>query len=247
MIRRIVLILLLLPLFSQVWAQSTISGNIFDYENKIDPLPNVSVRNLKTKAFTLSNEKGRFTIAASPGDLLEFTQIGYYTDTVLLISLLPKTVFMVPQRNEIGAVNITTAKISPYLDWKDPNAETSKRIATDGLRNKSNTDRAGGIKLALGYGKYRRAQEKAAELEEKEYYETEIRENFSEKKIIQLLKLSPDDAQDFMGLYRPTVDQVRIQRPFDYTYYIVTAYSAWKKLPEDQRRLPPLPKLKGNL
>lgn len=247
MSKRIILLFLMLSVFSQLKAQKTISGNVFDFENKIFPLEKVSVRNLKNKAFAITSDKGRFTIEANPGDILEFTQIGYYTDTVLLINLLSKTVFMVPRRNDIDGVDINGVKLSPYLDWKDPNAETSKKVSTDGLRHKGNNDRAGGISLALGYGKYRREQEKADALEEQEYYETEIRENFNEKKIFQILKVSGQDAKDFMGMFRPTVNQVKLQRPFNYSYYIVTAYSTWLKLPEDQRRLPPLPKLKDIL
>ena len=247
MSKRIILLFLMLSTFSQLKAQKTISGNVYDFENKIYPLEKVSVRNLNSKAFAITSDKGRFLIEAKLGDLLEFSQIGFYSDTVLLISLAPKTIFMVPIRSNIEAVDINGVKISPYLDWKDPNAETSKLIKTDGLRHKSNTDRAGGISLALGYGKYRRAQQKEDALEEREYYETEIRENFSEKRIFQLVKVTGQDAKDFMGMYRPTIEQVKLERPFNYTYYIITAYSAWLKLPEDQRRLPPLPKLKGTL
>lgn len=244
MVRGLLLLFVFLSFFSPLYAQKTVSGSVFDFENKVMAMEKVSIRNLTNNAFAITSDKGRFTIEATTGDLLEFTQIGYHTDTLLLVNLLAKTVFMVPRRVAIDAVDINGAKISPYLDWKDPNAETSKKVYTDGLRHKENTDRAGGLKLALGYGKYRRAKEKESALEELEYYETEIRENFSEKKINQLVKATPENIKDFMGMFRPTVNQVKEQRPFNYIHYIITAYSTWLKLPDDQKKLPPLPKLK---
>jgi len=61
-----------------------------------------------------------------------------------------------------------------------------------------------------------------------------------------LVNYKDKDLDDYIGLYRPTVEQVKADKQFDYTYYIATTFNEWKKLPAEARKLPPLPKLKGN-
>jgi hypothetical protein len=104
----------------------------------------------------------------------------------------------------------------------------------------------GGVRLNLGYGKWRKEQAKIQELEENDKIQQEISRNFTEEAAKNLLKFTGPDVKDFLSLYRPTVDQVKADKPFNYTYYMATAYRAWQRLPVDQRKLPPLPKLKGN-
>lgn len=227
----------ILPL--HLLAQSnTLTGNIFDNDSRSTALEGATIKNLNTKAVVLADKDGHFAIGAKVGDLVSFGMVGYETDTVYLTNLFPKNIFLRAVVNNLKPVDINATKVSPYLDAKNPDAAPSRRV--DMSQNR------GGVRLNLGYGKFRREAAKVQELEEKDRYQEEINKNFNEETVKSLVKFEGDGIRDFIGMYRPSVDQVKAERPFNYTYYIVSSYYAWKKLPEAQRKMPALPKLKAN-
>ncbi len=229
--------LLLMPFF--VSAQNTyMTGNVFDNEQRSMALQGVSVRNLNTKALAVTDKDGHYAISAKTGDLISYTIVGYQTDTVYLVNLFPKNLYMRAAVNNLNPVNITTTKISPFLDVKDTEAAPARQV--DYSKNR------GGLRLGLGYGKWRRQQAKEQELEEAANINEEISKNFNKEVIQKLVNYKEKDLEDYIGLHRPTVDQVKSEKPFNYTYYIATTFNEWKKLPADARKLPRLPQLKAN-
>lgn len=231
-----ILLLLVLPI--QLCAQNNVfTGNVFDNENRTMALEGATVRNLNNKAFALSNKDGHFAIAAKIGDLISFGRVGFQADTVYLIKLFPKNIYLLPQVNNLQTVDVNATKLSPYLTTKDPNATPSRPI--DYSKNR------GGLRLNLGYGKFRKDQLKIQELEDNQKYEEEITKNFNEEVITKAVNFQETNIKDFMALYRPTVGQVKADRPFNYVYYTAKAYHAWLQLPLEQRKLPPLPKFKN--
>lgn len=228
--------LLLMPVFT--WAQTYITGNVFDNEQRNLPLQGVAVRNLATKALVVTDKDGRFALQAKTGDLLSFGLAGYQTDTLFLTNLFAKNIYLRITVNTLNTVNVTTTKVSPFLDVKDVEAVAARRV--DASKNK------GGLRLNLGYGKWRKQQAKEQELEEAAAINEEISNNFNKAIIQKLVNYKEKDLDDYIGLYRPTVEQVKTDKPFDYTYYIATTFYEWKKLPAEARKLSPLPKLKGN-
>lgn len=227
-------------------AQSTVTtGTIYDFSKKSASLPGVTIRNLNNKKIASASASGKFTITANTGDLLEFSLVGYITDTLYLTNLLPKTIYMVEKNNNLNDVDITGVKINKEVLAPDPMAEKYTLMGTGGnLERKKMTDKVGGLSLNMGYGKYRRQQKKEAELEERDRYLVEIDQNFNEKTIRNLLKLEGQDLKNFMVIYRPSVQKVQSERPFKYSYYIVQAYHAWLKLSPSERKMQDLPDLK---
>ncbi|RNL51310.1 hypothetical protein [Pedobacter jejuensis] len=241
---KLILFLLIAVPFGTFAQSSVATGAIYDFSKKTMTLPGVTVRNLNSKKIVSGNAAGKFSINAKVGDLLEFSLIGYVTDTVYLTSLLPKAVYMVDKSNSLNDVDIRGVKINKSILSPDPMAEKYTQMGTGGnLERKKMTDKVGGLSLNLGYGKYKRQQRKEAELEERETYLAEIDENFNEKTIGNLLKLEGDDLKNFMIIYRPSVLKVQSERPFKYSYYIVQAYHAWLKLSPKERKLQDLPDL----
>ncbi len=228
---------LLFP-FIALAQSSYMTGNVFDNENRNTALQGVSVRNLSTKAVVFTDKEGHYAIGAKTGDLLSYGVAGYETDTVYLVNLFPKNIYLRMIINNLNPVNITTAKVSPFLDGKDPEASPARQL--DYSKNR------GGLRFGLGYGKYRRQQAKIQELEAEDEIQEEILKNFNKEVIQKLVNYKEDDLKDFIGLYRPTINQVRAEKPFNYTYYIVKSFHEWQKLPPGMRKLPPLPKLKAN-
>src|SRR5215217_4424199 len=235
----LLLLLFILPVYLS--AQQVITGKVYDLENTTFPLQDVTVKNLNNNQSVKTRAAGQFSLPAKLGDLLVFSFTGYHMDTLFLIDLSPKTIYLPVNATELKEVLIQGAKINPSVFGPDPTAEEFKRVKTDGLRGKGNNDRAGGLKLNLGYGKYRREEEKIRALEERDKYETEINQVFTEAYVTDLVKLKGQDLKDFMSLYRPGSALVSGQRPFNYDYYTVQSYHRWLKLPEWQRKLPPIP------
>jgi hypothetical protein len=236
MLRKIFLsFILLIPVV--VSAQSVLTGNIFDYANRSVALEGATVRNLTTKAVSLTGKDGHFVLPAKIGDLVSFGLVGYQTDTVYLINVFPKNVYLRAIVNNLNTVNISGVKLSPFLDLKDPNAVPARQIDYSKER--------GGVRFNLGYSKFRKQQAKVQELEEYDQFNEEISRNFTEAFVKKLLKIDSTDLKNFMEMYRPTVAQVRAERPFNYELYTAQCYSAWLKLPADQRKLPSLLKTKN--
>jgi len=240
MLKRLIIVLLLtIPLYTL--AQTGITGGVFDYDNKSFPLQKVNVRNLRTEEKTVTGAAGQFMIKAAKGDLLEFSLQGYHTDTLYLTNMLSKTIYLPVLSTSLKQVDIKSAKLSKDLDLKDPNAQ--KYTQVHGISPTQNIQRAGGIGLSFGSGKDRREREKVRALEEKSAYEADISKNFSAERVSGLIKLQGEELKEFMELYRPTVERVKADDPFNYDYYIAVAYQTWLKLPPEQRKLPPMKKL----
>lgn len=240
----IIFLVLVFPLLNK--AQSVVSGQVYDLEDKKNPLLYVLIKNITNGQFTQTKAGGQFDIAAKKGDLLSFSKTGYHTDTLFLTDLSVKRIFLPLNVTELNEVNIQSAKINPSLFYKDPIAKEMKRFETDDLRGKKNNDRAGGLSFNLGYGKYRREQQKKQRIEEAEGYEDEINSNFTREFVAKLTKLEGEDLQNFIYLYKPYAGLVKDDRPFNYTLYTLKALSTWKKLPLDQRKPPALPEFKKN-
>ncbi|MBC6111700.1 hypothetical protein ACFOG5_20125 [Pedobacter fastidiosus] len=246
MYRLIIILFLALP-FSG-FSQTVATGSVFDYNKKTLSLPGVTVRNLTTKKTSSTNNAGKYTIGANIGDLIEFTLVGYHTDTLYLTNLLNRTIYLPVKSNSLSDVDITAVKINKeIMNAKDPLAEKYTLLNTGGnLDRKKMHDKVGGLNLNLGYGKYKRQQRKEADLEEREGYLQEIDYNFTEKAVTELTKLQGDDLKNFMIIYRPSVEQVKAERPYRYAFYISRAFYAWQKLTPQERKLQDLPKLKAN-
>ena len=80
MTRRVPLALILLFFSFTVFAQKQISGKVTD--NNGSPLSGVSVVVKGTTRGATTNEEGNFSLPASPGEVLEFTRVGYAVSSV---------------------------------------------------------------------------------------------------------------------------------------------------------------------
>jgi len=242
MTNRFLLILLLVLPFG-AWAQNTVQGRVFDYDTKA-PLAKVQVSNLTNKRTSVSNAAGDFSLEGKQGDVLELSLGGYHKDTLFVTDLRKFAVYLPSLSNNLNEVKIQTAKLSPYLGIEDINAgkKPVTRIAMDGAENKKNTDRAGGLILNLGFDKQKKQREKEQKLTDEQAYLNEIDINFNEKTVNSLIKLKGEELKDFIVMFRPTVVQVKSERPFNYEMYIAQAHQAWLKMPAAQRKPPRLNK-----
>ncbi len=223
-----------LPLHS--WSQTVLTGNVFDNDTRSSAIVGATIKNLTTKLVVLTNKDGHFAIPASKGDLISYGMVGYQLDTIYLINLFPKNIYLRVAVNTLDAVNITTTKVSPYLNTKDPDAVSEGELGYSKYR--------GGLRLGLGYGKLKRQQNKVYDLEEEDSYQEEIAKNFTKVIVEKLVNYKGEDLRDYMDLYRPSVSDIKAERPFNYAYYIATTFQEWKNLPLEFKKLPSLYKSK---
>lgn len=237
------ILLLTIPLF--VRAQTVATGTVYDYSKKYLPIPGVVVRNLSTNSATITSNQGKFTIKANVGNLLEFSLLGYHTDTLYLANLLKKEIYLPVQSNSLSDINVTGARLNKTLsNLRDSTAEKPTLMGTGGnLQRKGMNDKVGGLSLNLGFGRYRRQQLTEQRIEKKERYLDQVTEYFNPRTISEYIKLTDKEMKDFMVLYRPTVERVMAEQPFNYTLYIARSIAAWKKLSPAERKLKDLPKI----
>ncbi|RZL47221.1 MAG: hypothetical protein EOP00_12575 [Pedobacter sp.] len=240
MLKKLILFLFIITPFKLLAQNNTLTGDVFENDNRSNSLEGATIKNLTTKTFSLSNKDGHFAIAAKVGDLVSIGMSGYQTDTIYLTNLFPKNIYLRVEVNNLKEVDINGTKVSPYLGnlGNPDNKPAAKQLEMDKSR--------GGLRLNLGFGKNRKNQIKIQELEENDRYQEEINTYFNQQTIKELLKFEGPQVKDFMDMYRPTVEQVKSQRPFNYAYYTAEAYRAWIKLPVEQRKLQPLIKKPGN-
>lgn len=232
MLKKLIVFLTLLCPISLLAQNNTLTGNVYDNNSRTTTLQGATVKNLNSKNMAIADKDGHFAIAAKVGDLITFGMVGYYTDTVYLTNLFPKNIYLRLAVNSLNTVEVTQTKVSPYLNAKDADATPARRV--DYAKER------GGLRLNLGYGKYRRQQAKVQELEEYDKYQEEISKNFTEEAVKELVKFQGPGIKDFIVMYRPTVNEVKAERPFNYAYYTAKAYQSWLKLSPEQRKLPSL-------
>ncbi|MGY0040204.1 hypothetical protein [Pedobacter sp. NJ-S-72] len=133
--------------------------------------------------------------------------------------MLSKTIYLPASSTTLKQVDIQSAKLSKDLKLRDPKAKGFERV--HGISPTQNIQRAGGIGLAFGSGKVRRERAKEKALEERGAYEAEISQYFNEEYINSLIKLQGQELKEFIELYRPTVERVKAEDPFNYDYYIL--------------------------
>ncbi|PST84591.1 hypothetical protein C7T94_00170 [Pedobacter yulinensis] len=238
--------ILFLPLLAA--AQTVVTGGVYDQQRRSIPLEGAIITNIKSQRTAQSDKSGRFTLQANTGDLLQIKLSGYRTDTVYLPNLLPKFIYLTEQATSLRDVEIKGARLAKGIGGTDPEAEEFRRVGTGGnLNRKANDGKIGGLNLNLGYGKYRRAQKKEAELDRRSRLYDEINYSFNEQTVANVINtLKGQDLKDFIAYYKPRPEDVSGAQKFDYNAYIVDSYNEWVKLTPEQRKQRSLPKLDSN-
>ncbi|WP_126247069.1 SusC/RagA family TonB-linked outer membrane protein [Chitinophaga rhizosphaerae] len=102
------LILFLLPAISPA-QQKAITGTVQGDDGT--PMPGVSIRIKGTTRYAQTNPSGQFTIQAAPGEMLEFSFIGYVTKDVLIGDNATLRIIMETSSSALGEVVVTAMGI----------------------------------------------------------------------------------------------------------------------------------------
>lgn len=225
--------LCLLILFSFVFtaqAQQKLSGRVLENQTKIH-LAGVRIQNTRTKKFTETDDKGRFSIDAILNDVLVFKNFGYETDTLLVISLKNKEVFMEPMKHMLDEVNVSGQQVQSFHTYSPDfhNQSVVYQRDKDGYYK-------GGIAIRIWSNKKEeRQQAKVAQWEFTERNRLIIDTVFGLRNLSKFVPLKGDELMAFRVRYIPSVPTYTANN-FNLLQYIDSCYKVFEQLPAEKRK-----------
>jgi len=219
-----------------VRAQTIFSGRVFENKTRIT-LRGVIVKNQSNNLRAITDESGRFSIAAKVGDLLVLSTFSYQPDTLLLTDMHDKEIFMEPQKTMLNQVTITdssgkSSAADKNMRYYDPQFHGQTMVYH---RDKyGNYD--GGVILRLHYftgddKKKRIAQQK----EENRILSEEITTIFNADNIGHYVPLKGADLDNFLLLYTPDIKTYNT-KDFNLSNYLNSCYKTFLTLSPEERK-----------
>ena len=229
-----VLMLFLLIISQKSPAQSVFKGRIFELNTRI-AIPGTHVSNLSTKITALTDTAGRFAIKAKSGDLLVMQSFAYLPDTLLITNMKYREIYLQALPNMLGEVTVKQTEIRG-VDFRDREYHGQTIV----YQIDENSNHKGGVAFRLWYWnkdskKVRRSQKRFKD----EEILLEIDRVFNPFNIGKYIPLREQVLQDFINLYRPALDIYK-SNGFNFFLYLNDSYKAFKQLPPEKRKLPPL-------
>lgn len=230
-------ILLAAGLFLQmniILAQQRLSGSVIDSISAL-PLKNVIIRNNTLNVQIYSNDQGRFSMAAQPGHSITFSLLGYHTQTLVLSSLEPLKIFLVPQSNFLKEVEVRHLKTEPS-SWQSPTFHGQSMVYQKDYDDPS----AGGVVFRVWYWKKdEKRRKKTLRNEYLQKADLRLREIFSPGNMSLYIPLRDSDLENFLWHFTPSPETFT-SKNFDLLLYINDSYKKFMQLPEADRKIPDL-------
>lgn len=227
--RYLCLLMLLLFVFTAN-AQQKLSGRVFENKTRIY-LAGVRIQNLRTKKFTETDDKGRFNIDAALNDVIVLNNFGYEVDTLVLINLKPKEIFLEPKKHMLDEVNVTSQQVQSFKSY-DPDFHNQSVV----YQRDNNGNLKGGIALRIWSNKKEeRQQVKVAQWEYTERNRLIIDTVFALRNLSKYIPLKGDELMAFRIRYIPTVPQYT-SAGFNLLQYIDSCYKNFEALPVQKRK-----------
>jgi hypothetical protein len=212
-------------------AQVKLSGMVADGDNR-SGLPGVTIINKSTRSGTISNESGRFSIDAMPGDSLEFSMLSYYgkalavpTTSMFVNVYLSRRIFGLQEVNvkakdhRMDSLSIRD-EYGKYFNYHKPGAvDILKTLPSNPI-------------TALTYlvpSKTRKRKEHFKE--QLVYWEQEkfIDYRYNPEVVERMTKLNGNDLDTFMVRYRPGYQFLQDASEYDLLLYIKQSYEQFKQ------------------
>lgn len=201
---------LLLSGFRALAQEKELSGIIFDTDSK-DRLSRVYIQNLNTGASTFNNINGVFNIAATPGDVLVFSQAEHFADTIDVVSYTPIAVYLKRIAIQLKEVTIRDTMLDPLKRMANKRRDYSKIYGPLGNKdlfsfNPTNAGVGVGLSIDALYNSWSRSGRNAAKLREtieRDYREDVVDYRFNKTFVGRITGLKGEALTAFMAKYRP--------------------------------------------
>lgn len=233
--------MLLLPAWLFAQESGTVRGIVVE-SGSSKRLGSATISNVSTGQFTASNSLGTFEIAATVGDSITVSLMGYETAYAEIKTLSDILIDMKP-----GSI------LLEQVDVNRMSKEAELRDAMQGYRKQG--VHFDGKPPALAYifnpitslyelfGRTPRNARRFHNYMERELSETEVDRKFSRTKIEELTGLTDDDLTNFMFWYRPSYEKSQYWGEYDVTAYIMRSFEQFDR--DGRPAAPKLPTLKA--
>jgi hypothetical protein len=214
-------------------AQQFLTGKVY-VKGSSDTLISVSIHNITTQRYDLSDEDGSYRIQATPGDHIAFSSVGHKTDTITVTASDLTASYAVyleikPQTLQTARVEFTNYQ----LDSMDRRKEYSW-VYDHGSERRFEQDRKGdGVGVSMNIfrntsteAKQRERLQKRLTREEQEYY---VDFRYNKDYVAKITRLQGDSLKTFMKKYRPSYDYCRKAAMVDILVYINDCYKLYVK------------------
>jgi hypothetical protein len=225
------ILLLLLSNFFEIAAQDNVKGKIYDAQTD-STIAGVNVYNLNTKRSVRSGNDGAYTIAASEGDRIMFSRIGFRPDTATVIYSMLLALHEVTLYKEIITLKNVTVTSSYQMDSLARRNFYNKIFAKQpGITGRNTPSYGFGISISpFSYfsheAKQKRILKKRLPKQEEESY---VDRSFPVEWVSKLTGLRGDSLTRFMTLYRPSYKFCRKNNREKMLLYINDKLKEFKK------------------
>ncbi len=201
-------------------AQNILKGTV--YEGKAThKLANVFVRDINSKEIALTDNSGNFSIRTVANHTLIFSSPGYISDTLFVVDLTPKKIELSFKGIALREVNVTSnSTFNPREEY--PSVYEKSKFALSPSRI---------------FGKEAKNARRLKHYFDRESDERQIDSVFNATYVSSVVPLKGQDLENFMSMYRPTLDFIKKTPHASLTLYINDSYKKFMALPPEKRGL----------
>lgn len=228
------IILLLLLCSGEGMAQQFLTGHIYKRDTR-ETLLSVSIENKSQHRHDISDEHGAYHIQSAVGDVLIFTSVGYFPDTIVIAPNMlagDYPLFMTPRPTSLQAVRV--GSLSNYQMDSIARREEYAWVYDHGEEKRVERERKGdGVGITLNIlrnashaDKDRESLKKRLQREEENYY---VDFRYPREYVSRLTHLTGDSLQLFMEHFRPSYEFARKAANVDILVFVNDSYKKFMK------------------
>ena len=233
MIRVFLISILLLFIVNWSFAQGNLTGRVYENKTRI-PIAGVSVQNLKSNVFTVTDKNGLFSIRAHVGDLITFSSFAYDTDTLFVKDLGTTEILMDLKGTNLKGVTIRDQQTRlgsltapPTLSPFGGQTVVYSRDADGNYK--------GGLTMNL-FDSHSNAKkrQKDIQLGKDEELKQKIAREFGPENLKDYIPLKGQEMTNFIIMYTPAIDTYSAPE-FNFTSYVDSTYKEFMRIPKERR------------
>lgn len=214
--------------------QQRLTGSVIDSASK-QALKNVIVQNHTLNTKTFSDDGGNFSLAAQAGHTVSFSRVAHRSQTVVVRTLDPLIIRLVPNVNILEEVEVRHLKTFPS-SWQSPAFRGQSMV----YRNEYDDPTAGGVVFRIWYWKKDEKRRKNRLKAEKMLSaDRHIREIFSPLNLSLYIPLKGSDLDSFIWHYTPT-PEIFSSPNFELLLYLNESYKKYQRLTAAEKKVPVL-------
>lgn len=229
-IRFLILLAIIQFVILQGYSQSVIKGEVQDFANNTG-LDNVNVRNIYTMQGMTTAKNGEFQVTAKKGELIEFSKLGYQTLRIRIANEREPSYYKLVMKKVPIQLREVDIRGKP-LDFKKDSIRY--REVYDIVLRKENQEDVDMRSMPLAMLSKKNREEWAfqkmyAAWEQEKYIDM----TFNARLVQKITYLEGESLEEFMRLFRPSMEFLRTASEYEYLNYIKCCYQIYQRQHEN--------------